>query len=98
LAIIYVEKDSSPYFAPTRANILALKSLRLDNFLVERVLAKMQDKDTELVRMKQLTQDKMFGYNIIRETTISARLSSATLTKTGLKNLNPVSAGRWKDV
>ena len=27
----------------------------------------MQDKDAELIRMKQLTPEKMFSYNIIRE-------------------------------
>jgi hypothetical protein len=34
---------------------------------VERVLAKMQEKDNELVRMGQLTPDRMFAYSIIRE-------------------------------
>lgn len=36
-------------------------------FLVERVLAKMQEKDSELVRTGQLAPDKIFSYHIVRE-------------------------------
>jgi hypothetical protein len=36
-------------------------------FLVQRVLAKMQEKDSELVRMGQLTKERMFAYNIVRQ-------------------------------
>jgi hypothetical protein len=34
---------------------------------VERVLAKMQEKDSELARTGQLTPDKIFCYNIVKE-------------------------------
>jgi hypothetical protein len=37
------------------------------HFLVGKVLAKMQEKDSELVRTGQLVPDKIFSYNIIRE-------------------------------
>lgn len=36
-------------------------------FLIERVLAKMQEKDSELARNGQLTPDKIFSYNILQE-------------------------------
>lgn len=36
-------------------------------FLVERVLAKMQEKDSELAKTGQLTPDKIFSYNIVQE-------------------------------
>lgn len=36
-------------------------------FLVERVLMKMQEKDNELVTAGQLAPDKIFSYNIIQE-------------------------------
>jgi hypothetical protein len=36
-------------------------------FLVERVLAKMQERDSELVRAGQLSADDIFSYNIVRE-------------------------------
>ena len=32
---------------------------------MERVLTKMQDKDNELVRMKQLSPENMFSYNLV---------------------------------
>lgn len=37
------------------------------HFLVERVLLKMQERDNELVRAGQLSPDKIFCYNIVRE-------------------------------
>jgi len=36
-------------------------------FLVERVLAKMQERDRESVRIGELTPDKIISYNIMRE-------------------------------
>lgn len=36
-------------------------------FLVERVLAKMQERDRESVRAGEMTPDKMISYNIMRE-------------------------------
>jgi hypothetical protein len=66
LAIIYIEKDSM-HVLPDESKNFNVNTPPFGNFLVERVLAKMQDKDSELVRLKQLTPDKMFSYNIIRE-------------------------------
>jgi hypothetical protein len=66
LAIIYIEKDSI-HVLPDESKNFSVNTPPFGNFLVERVLAKMQDKDAELVRMKQLTPDKMFSYNIVRE-------------------------------
>jgi len=66
LAIIYIEKDSI-HVLPDESKNFNVNTPPFGNFLVERVLAKMQDKDSELVRLKQLTPDKMFSYNIIRE-------------------------------
>jgi len=66
LAIIYIEKDSI-HVLPDESKNFNVNTPPFGNFLVERVLAKMQDKDSELVRLKQLTPDRMFSYNIIRE-------------------------------
>ena len=66
LAIIYVEKNSV-HILPDESKHFSVNTPPFGNFLVERVLAKMQDKDSELVRLKQLTPDKMFSYNITRE-------------------------------
>jgi hypothetical protein len=67
LAIIYIEKDNSIHVLPDESKHFSVNTPPFGNFLVERVLAKMQDKDSELVRLKQITPDKMFSYNIIRE-------------------------------
>lgn len=66
LAIIYIEKNSI-HVLPDESKHFTVNTPPFSNFLVERVLAKMQDKDAELIRMKQLTPEKMFSYNIIRE-------------------------------
>jgi hypothetical protein len=66
LAIIYIEKDSI-HVLPDESKHFSVNTPPFSNFLVERVLAKMQDKDNELVRLKQLTTEKMFSYNVVRE-------------------------------
>lgn len=67
LAIIYIEKDNSIHVLPDESKHFSVNTPPFGNFLVERVLAKMQDKDQELVRLGQLAPDKMFSYNIVRE-------------------------------
>ena len=66
LAIIYVEKQTL-HVMPDESKNFSVNTPPFNNFLVERVLAKMQEKDNELVRMGQLTPDKMFAFNIVRE-------------------------------
>jgi len=66
LAIIYVNKDSL-HVLPDESKSFSVSTPPFSHFLVERVLAKMQEKDNELVRMGQLTPDRMFAYNIICE-------------------------------
>ena len=66
LAIIYVEKQTL-HILPDESKHFSVNTPPFNNFLVERVLAKMQEKDKELVRMGQLTTEKMFAYNITRE-------------------------------
>ncbi len=67
LALIYIEKDSSIHVLPDESKHFSVNTPPFGNFLVERVLAKMQDKDAELVRLKQLSADKVFTYNIVRD-------------------------------
>jgi hypothetical protein len=66
LAIIYVDKQAL-HVLPDESKNFSVDTPPFNHFLVERVLAKMQEKDNELVRMGQLTADKMFAYNIVRE-------------------------------
>ncbi len=67
LALIFIEKDNSIHVLPDESKHFSVNTPPFSNFLVERVLAKMQDKDNELVRLKQLPPDKMFSYTIVRE-------------------------------
>jgi hypothetical protein len=67
LALIFIEKDNSIHVLPDESKHFSVNTPPFGNFLVERVLAKMQDKDNELVRLKQLTPDKVFSYSIVRE-------------------------------
>ena len=66
LAIIYVDRQAL-HVLPDESKNFSVNTPPFSHFLVERVLAKMQEKDNELVRMGQLTADKMFVYNIVRE-------------------------------
>jgi hypothetical protein len=66
LALIYIEEDAI-HILPDESKHFKVNTPPFGNFLVERVLAKMQEKDAELVRMKQLSPEKIFSYNIVRE-------------------------------
>jgi hypothetical protein len=92
LAIIYIEKDSI-HILPDESKHFSVNTPPFGNFLVERVLAKMQEKDNELVRMKQLTTDKMFVYNIIREGDLIREIVIKNVDEERFKELK--SSIRW---
>ncbi len=92
LAIIYVEKDSV-HILPDESKHFSVNTPPFGNFLVERVLAKMQDKDGELVRLKQLTPEKMFSYNIVRENDLIREIVVRNLDEERFKELK--SSVRW---
>ena len=62
-------------------------------FLVERVLAKMQEKDSELARAGQLTADKIFSYNIVQEGDIIHEMVIKNFDANRLRELK--SSIRW---
>lgn len=66
LALICFDKQGM-HVLPDESKNFSVNTPPFSNFLVEKVFAKMQEKDTELVRTKQLAADKMFSYNIVRE-------------------------------
>jgi hypothetical protein len=66
LAIIYFEKQSM-HVLPDESKNFSVNTPPFENFLVEKILSKMREKDVELVKSKHLSQDKMFAYNIMRE-------------------------------
>ena len=66
LAIIYVSKDSL-HVLPDDSKSFSVNTPPFNPFLVERVLAKMREKDDELVKMGQLAPYRMFAYDIVCE-------------------------------
>jgi len=66
LALIYVDKQEL-HILPDESKKFSVNTPPFTNFLVERVLSKMQEKDSELVRTGQLATEKMFAYSIVRE-------------------------------
>lgn len=66
LATLYIEQDSLRIVLAEDKNF-NINTPPFTQFLVERVLAKMQEKDSELAGAGQLTTDKIFSYNIVQE-------------------------------
>jgi hypothetical protein len=93
LALIYIEKDNSIHVLPDESKHFSVNTTPFSNFLVERVLAKMQDKDNELVRLNQLTADRMFSYNIVREGDLIREIVIRNVDEERFKELK--SSIRW---
>ena len=66
LANLYVDEDSLRV-VPDEGMNFDINTPPFMHFLVERVLLKMQERDSELVKAGQLSPDKIFCYNIVRE-------------------------------
>jgi hypothetical protein len=62
-------------------------------FLVERVLAKMQDRDNELARTGQLTQEEILSYSIARDGDVIREISIRNVDAERLRELK--SSIRW---
>jgi hypothetical protein len=63
------------------------------HFLIERVLLKMQERDSELARAGQLSPDRIFCYNIVREGDIIREIVIKNADPERLKELK--SSIRW---
>ena len=92
LALMYFDKQSI-HVLPDESKNFSVNTPPFSNFLVEKVLLKMQEKDKELVRLKQLTTDKMFAYNIVREGDLIREIIIKNIDDERLKELK--SSIRW---
>jgi len=92
LAIIYVDKEAL-HVLPDDSKNFSVNTPPFQAFLVERVLAKMQKKDGELVNMGKLTADKMFAYNIAREGDLIREIVIRNVNEDRLRELK--SSIRW---
>ena len=92
LALMYFEKQSI-HVLPDESKKFSVNTPPFINFLVEKVFAKMQEKDKELVRLGQLSTDKMFSYNIVREGDLIREIIIKNADDERLKELK--SSIRW---
>ena len=92
LALVYFEKQVM-HVLPDESKNFSVNTPPFTNFLVEKVLAKMQEKDAELVRTKQLAQDKMFAFNVVREGDLIREIVISNVDEERLKELK--SSLRW---
>ena len=92
LAIMYFDKQSI-HLLPDESKNFSVNTPPFGNFLVEKVFAKMQEKDKELVRLGQLATDKMFSFNIIREGDLIREIIIKNVDDERLKELK--SSVRW---
>lgn len=92
LALIYVEKDWL-HVLPDENKNFTVNTPPFNQFLIERVFSKMQEKDNELVRMGQLTPERMFAYNIVRQGDLIREIIIRNVDEERLRELK--SSIRW---
>jgi hypothetical protein len=92
LALMYFEKQTI-HVMPDESKYFNFNTSPFSNFLIEKVFAKMQEKDKELVRLGQLATDKMFSYNIVREGDLIREIIIKNVDDERLKELK--SSIRW---
>lgn len=92
LANIYTSEDSLKMI-PAEDKNFDVNTPPFTQFLVERVLMKMQERDSELARAEQLAPEKIFSYNIVREGDTLRELAIKNVDADRLKELK--SSIRW---
>jgi hypothetical protein len=92
LAIIYVNNNSI-HVLPDESKNFTVNIPPFSNFLVERVLTKMQQRDGELARAGKLSTDKMFNYTIVREGDLIREIIIKNVDEDRLRELK--SSIRW---
>jgi len=92
LATLYINQDSLRIVLAEDKDF-NINTPPFTQFLVERVLAKMQEKDSELARAGQLTADKIFSYNIVQEGDIIHEMVIKNFDANRLRELK--SSIRW---
>ena len=78
---------------PDENKRFSIKTPPFSQFLLERILTRMQEKDAELMRMGQLTPDKMFTYNIVLEGDLIREIMFKNVDEERLRELK--SSIRW---
>lgn len=92
LALIVFDKTGM-HVLPDESKNFSVNIPPFNNFLVEKVFAKMQEKDGELVRSNQLTGDKAFSYSVVREGDLIREIVICNVDEERVKELK--SSIRW---
>ena len=92
LATLYVSEDSLR-MVPAEDKNFNVNTPPFTPFLVERVFAKMQEKDNELARTGQIAPEKIFSYNIVREGDVLREIAITHVDQDRLRELK--SSIRW---
>jgi len=92
LANLYAGEDSLRVVLAEDKNF-DINTPPFTQFLVERVLVKMREKDNELARAGQITQDKIFSYDIVREGDVVYEIQIRNFDADRLRELK--SSIRW---
>ena len=92
LASLYVSEDLLRV-VPAEDKNFSTNTPPFTQFLVERVLSKMQEKDKKLAATGKKTTDKIFSYNIVRETDVVDEIQIRNFDADRLRELK--SAIRW---
>ena len=92
LATLHVSEDSLRV-VPAEDKNFNVNTPPFTPFLVERVFAKMQEKDNELARTGQIAPEKIFSYNIVREGDVIHEITIKHVDQDRLRELK--SSIRW---
>jgi hypothetical protein len=92
LALMYFDRQSI-HVLPDESKNFSVNTPPFSNFLVEKIFAKMQEKDKEFVRLGQLKPEKMFTYTIVREGELIKEIIIKNVDDERLKELK--SSIRW---
>jgi hypothetical protein len=92
MAVLYLT-DNSLRALPAADKNFDVKTPPFTQFLVERILVKMQERDNELVRTGQLTGDRALTYNIVKEEDILREICVNNVDAERLRELK--SSIRW---
>jgi hypothetical protein len=92
LASVLVD-DGSMRILPAHDKEFDVNMAPFSQFLVERVLTKMQERDSESARTGQLEPDRIFSYNIVRDGNIIREISIKNVDPERLRELK--SSIRW---
>ena len=92
LATLHASEDSLRV-VPAEDKSFNVNTPPFTPFLVERVFAKMQEKDNELARTGQIASEKIFCYNIVREGEVIREITVKHVDQDRLRELK--SSIRW---